>query len=131
MSAPLPDEVDVVVVGAGGAGMTAALAAAKQGLDVVLLEKSASFGGSTAQRGHLRIPDNYALRAAGEADGTAEAKRYLDAIVGDVIPKVRRDTYLDRGPEQMAELVLRDMQNRQQGRLLVWIARKNSLDALF
>ena len=29
MSSPLPDEVDVVVVGAGGAGMTAALAAAK------------------------------------------------------------------------------------------------------
>lgn len=107
MSAPLPDEVDVVVdevdvvvVGAGGAGMTAALAAAKQGLDVVLLEKSAYFGGSTARSGGgVWIPDNYALKAAGQADGTTEAKRYLDAIVGDVVPKIRRDTYLDRGPE--------------------------------
>jgi 3-oxosteroid 1-dehydrogenase len=100
MSAPLPAEVDVVVVGAGGAGMTAALAAAKQGLDTVLLEKSAYFGGSTARSGGgVWIPDNYALKAAGQADGTAEAKRYLDAIVGDVVPKVRRDTYLDRGPE--------------------------------
>ncbi len=100
MSAPLPAEVDVVVVGAGGAGMTAALASAKQGLDTVLLEKSGYFGGSTARSGGgVWIPDNYALKAAGEADGTAEAKRYLDAIVGDVVPKVRRDTYLDRGPE--------------------------------
>ena len=41
----LPSEVDVVVVGAGGAGMSAALAAAHQGLDTVLLEKSAYFGG--------------------------------------------------------------------------------------
>ena len=100
MSAPLPAEADVVVVGAGGAGMTAALAAATQGLDTVLLEKSAYFGGSTARSGGgVWIPDNYALKAAGQADGTAEAKRYLDAIVGDVVPKVRRDTYLDRGPE--------------------------------
>ena len=39
---------DVVVVGAGGAGMTAALAAARQGLDTVVIEKSEWFGGSTA-----------------------------------------------------------------------------------
>ncbi|HET8561442.1 MAG TPA: 3-oxosteroid 1-dehydrogenase [Marmoricola sp.] len=95
-------EYDVVVVGAGGAGMTAALAAAKQGLDVVLVEKSGSFGGSTARSGGgVWIPGNYALRDAGQADDPAEAKRYLDAIVGDVVPKVRRDTYVDRGPEVM------------------------------
>ena len=33
-------EFDVVVVGSGGAGMTAALAAAKKGLSVVLVEKA-------------------------------------------------------------------------------------------
>ena len=48
---PLPDSVDVVVVGAGGAGMTAALAAKKRGLDTVLIEKSSYFGGSTARSG--------------------------------------------------------------------------------
>jgi 3-oxosteroid 1-dehydrogenase len=93
---------DVIVVGAGAAGMTAALAAARQGLDTVLIEKSAYFGGSTARSGGgVWIPGNYALRAAGEADDLAESKKYLDAIVGDVVPKVRRDTYLDRGPEVM------------------------------
>ena len=103
MSAPLPPtEVDVVVVGAGGAGMCAALAAAKQGLDIVLLEKSGYFGGSTARSGGgVWMPGNYALKAAGQvsADDLAQSKLYLDSIVGDEVPKVRRDTYLDRGPE--------------------------------
>ena len=93
---------DVVVVGAGGAGMTAALAAARQGLDTLLVEKSQWFGGSTARSGGgVWIPGNYALVDAGEADDPAEAKRYLDSIVGDVVPKVRRDTLIDRGPEVM------------------------------
>lgn len=95
---------DVVVVGAGGAGMTAALAAAHHGLDTVLIEKSAYFGGSTARSGGgVWIPGNRALRDAGQvdADDAEEARRYLDAIVGDVVPKERRDTFLARGPEVM------------------------------
>lgn len=103
-SADLPTEVDVVVVGAGGAGMTAALAAGRRGLDTIVVEKSAYFGGSTARSGGgVWIPGNYALKEAGQDDpGDIErAKTYLDAIVGDVVPKVRRDTYLERGPEVM------------------------------
>src|SRR4051812_20731553 len=99
---PLPVEVDVVVVGAGGAGMCAALAAAKQGLDVVLVERSSYFGGSTARSGGgVWMPGNAALKAAGQVspDDLAQAKLYLDSIVGDEVPKGRRDTYLDRGPE--------------------------------
>jgi len=99
-SGALPDVVDVVVVGAGGAGMTAGLAAKKHGLETVLIEKSAYFGGSTARSGGgVWMPGNYALEAAGQADPLAESKRYLDSIVGDVVPKVRRDTYIDRGAE--------------------------------
>lgn len=103
-SAPLEDAYDVVVVGAGGAGMTAALAAAHHGLSTVVVEKSPSFGGSTARSGGgVWIPGNYALQAAGQVDpGDRDAaRRYLDAIVGDVVPKERRDAYLDRGPEVM------------------------------
>ncbi|MGH3362053.1 MAG: FAD-dependent oxidoreductase, partial [Nocardioides sp.] len=101
---PLPAAVDVVVVGAGGAGMTAALAAARRGLDTILVEKSPWFGGSTARSGGgVWIPGNYALRDAGQvADGDLdESKRYLDSIVGDDVPKVRRDAFLERGPELM------------------------------
>lgn len=105
MSTGVPNEVDVVVVGAGGAGMAAALAAAgRHGLETVLLEKSGTFGGSTARSGGgVWIPGNYALRDAGqvEAGDADNAKRYLDAIIGESASKVRRDTYIDRGPEVM------------------------------
>lgn len=108
MSTP-PDQVDgpvdVIVVGAGGAGMAAALAAAaRHGLRTVVIESSETFGGSTARSGGgVWIPGNYALREAGQVDrGDLDAaKLYLDSIVGDTVPKVRRDTFLDRGPEVM------------------------------
>jgi 3-oxosteroid 1-dehydrogenase len=94
--------VDVLVVGAGGAGMTAALAAADQGLDTLLVEKSEYFGGNTARSGGgVWVPGNYALEAAGVEDTPEAAKQYLDSIVGDEVPKVRRDTYIERGPEMM------------------------------
>jgi 3-oxosteroid 1-dehydrogenase len=101
---PLPTEVDVVVVGAGGAGMTAALAAGTAGLETLLVEKSGYFGGSTARSGGgVWIPGNYALREAGQVDDGdhEQAMAYLEAIVGDVVPRVRRETYLRRGPEVM------------------------------
>jgi len=98
----LPSVVDVVVVGAGGAGMTAALAAADRGLATILIEKSGYFGGSTARSGGgVWIPNNHALVEAGQADDPELSRTYLDAIVGDVVPKVRRDVYLERGPEAL------------------------------
>ena len=42
---------DVVVVGGGGAGLAAALAAAEQGADVIVLEKTATLGGTTLLSG--------------------------------------------------------------------------------
>ena len=100
----LPTEVDVVVVGAGAAGMSAALRAASHGLETVLLEKSGYFGGSTARSGGgVWIPGNYALREAGQVadDDAAQASLYLDSIVGEVVPKERREAYLSAGPEVM------------------------------
>jgi 3-oxosteroid 1-dehydrogenase len=106
MTTPVPESVgqeyDVVVIGAGGAGMSAALAAAARGLETVLLEKSSYFGGSTARSGGgVWIPNNYALEAAGQGDDPELSRLYLDSIVGDVVPKIRRDTYLERGPEAL------------------------------
>ena len=49
MSVALPGAADVVVLGGGLAGHCAALAAAEQGAAVVLIEKTASHGGSTVQ----------------------------------------------------------------------------------
>ena len=44
-------EHDVIVVGSGAGGMTAALCAAEQGLSAVVVEKDAQFGGTSAVSG--------------------------------------------------------------------------------
>src|SRR5262245_16582738 len=95
---------DVVVVGAGGAGMTAALAAARRhGLETVVIEKSAYFGGSTSRSGGgVWIPRNHALEAAHQKDSPEAASLYLESIVGDEVPRDRRETFLDRGPEVLS-----------------------------
>lgn len=94
------EEFDVVVVGSGAAGMTAALRAAHSGLSTVVVEKAAAFGGSTARSGGgVWVPGNDALRRAGVADTPEEARDYLRTIVGDVADPDRIDAYLERGPE--------------------------------
>lgn len=93
-------EFDVIVVGSGAAGMTAALAAAHRGLSVLVVEKAAKFGGSTARSGGgVWIPGNDALVAAGLDDSIADARKYLEHIIGDEVDPERIDTYLERGPE--------------------------------
>jgi flavin-dependent dehydrogenase len=42
------DAYDVVVIGAGAGGMTAAVVAAAEGLSVLLIEKTEFVGGTTA-----------------------------------------------------------------------------------
>lgn len=101
-------EYDIVVIGSGAGGMTAALTAAHRGLSVVVLEKSSHFGGSTARSGGgVWIPGNEALVADGVDDTPEAARDYLHAIIGDVVSKERIDTYLERGPE-MLSFVLRN-----------------------
>ncbi|MFE5567585.1 3-oxosteroid 1-dehydrogenase [Amycolatopsis japonica] len=96
-------EFDVIVAGTGAAGMTAALSAAHRGLEVLVVEKAAHFGGSTARSGGgVWIPGNHALRSAGISEPPERAHEYLEAIVGDVVPAELRSAFLDRGPEVLS-----------------------------
>lgn len=71
-------EVDVVVVGTGAAGCAAALFARQEGASVLMLEKAASFGGTTALSGGIYwIPNNHTMRAAGITDARDDAIRFL------------------------------------------------------
>ncbi|WP_327098278.1 3-oxosteroid 1-dehydrogenase [Nocardia vinacea] len=96
---------DVVVVGSGAAGMTAALTAAYRGLSVVLIEKSGSFGGSTARSGGgVWIPNNPVLVREGVPDSPDLARVYLKSVVGDRVPQAKQDAFLDNGPRMMTYL---------------------------
>jgi succinate dehydrogenase/fumarate reductase flavoprotein subunit len=99
---PVPDgggdAVDVLVVGAGAAGMTAALVCALDGLDVLLCEKSAQVGGTSAtSAGTIWVPGTRQARDAGFTDRIADARRYLDAVIGPAGDH-RREAYLETGP---------------------------------
>jgi 3-oxosteroid 1-dehydrogenase len=96
------DEYDVIVIGSGAAGMTAALTAAHHGLRTVLIEKAAHFGGSTARSGGgVWIPNNDVLLAEGVPDTPEQARTYLAHITGDVVDDDMRAAFLDNGPTML------------------------------
>lgn len=97
---------DVIVVGSGGGGMTAALVAAQAGLDTLIIEKTEKFGGSTAlSGGGLWIPNNHLLQADGLDDSFEKAQTYMAHTVGDRVPQSRQDAYLKNAPEMVKYLV--------------------------
>ena len=92
-------EVDLLIAGAGPAGMTAALIASIEGLDVLLCEKSDQVGGTgSTSAGTLWIPGNSQSRMAGFSDSAAQADRYLDALIGEGGNREVRNAYLQSGP---------------------------------
>ncbi|WP_165310734.1 FAD-dependent oxidoreductase [Microbacterium protaetiae] len=95
-------EVDLLVLGSGAAGLSAATTAAARGLDTLVLEKTEYLGGTTAySAGTCWIPAHRHQRALGMTHERADAQRYLDLIVGDKAPRELREAYLDRGPEMI------------------------------
>lgn len=73
--------VDVIVVGTGGAALTAALAAADGGAEVLVLEKDNVIGGTTGVSGGVMwVPNNRHLAANGLDDTRQDAIDYLSRI---------------------------------------------------
>ena len=98
--ADLSRPYDVVVLGAGAGGMTAAAVAAGEGLEVLLVEKTPLLGGTTAiSGGMVWAPGNAAAAAAGLEDSVEQARTYLDAVVGDRVGAALREAFLERAGE--------------------------------
>jgi len=96
---------DVVVLGSGAAGLTAALVAKINGARVTVLEKASQIGGTSAwSGGMIWIPNNPHMRAAGIADSKEEALTYLAALSHGLILPELAEAYVDTGPEMVSWL---------------------------
>jgi len=102
------EEVDLLIAGGGPAGMTAALVASLEGLDVLLCEKSDQVGGTgSTSAGTLWIPGNTQSKAAGFNDSGEQADLYLNALIGETTNRELRSAYLQTGPTAIDYLCAR------------------------
>jgi succinate dehydrogenase/fumarate reductase flavoprotein subunit len=94
--------VDVLVVGSGGGGMTAALAGEAFGLDTLVIEKSPQFGGSTAlSGGGIWVPGAPSQRKEGYVPDPDGVFDYLKRITDGLVSDARLRQYVDTAPEMM------------------------------
>jgi succinate dehydrogenase/fumarate reductase flavoprotein subunit len=72
---PRTESVDIIVIGSGAAGLTAALTASLEDLSCFVLEHTSVIGGTSARSsGSVWVPDNRAMRRAGIEDDRAKAE---------------------------------------------------------
>ena len=94
---------NVVVVGSGAAGLTAAVAARDAGCEVIVLESMDKVGGSSAKSGGgFWIPNNPYMKAAGVDDSYEAALIYLNEVIpekGPASSKELREAYVKHAPE--------------------------------
>jgi len=92
--------VDVLVIGTGASGMATAVTAASQGLKVLVVEKEARFGGTTARSGGwLWIPGTRLATEQGITEPPGAAKDYLRHEATTHFDEKRIDAFLENGPK--------------------------------
>ncbi|MGH9356582.1 MAG: FAD-dependent oxidoreductase, partial [Terriglobia bacterium] len=99
------EEYDLVVLGAGAGGMTAALVGSLEGMSVLLVEKTDQVGGTTAfSSGSVWIPGNLQQESIGIHGDTEAARQYLDALIDGRAERSLRETFLAAGPKMLRYL---------------------------
>ena len=98
-------EVDILVIGSGAGALTAAFTAADSGADVLVVEKSDRYGGTSATSGGgIWIPNSADARAKGHADDPEAALGYIKALIGDDVPEDKLRTYVDNAHRMLSYL---------------------------
>jgi hypothetical protein len=93
-------ECDVLVVGSGAGGLSTAVCAAHRGLKVIVAEKEAVFGGTTARSGGwMWVPGNSPAVRTGIKDSAEKARIYLQHECGAFFDAARVDAFLEAGPK--------------------------------
>ncbi len=94
-----PGVVDVLVLGSGAGGMTAALTASVLGLDTLLVEKAEVLGGTSAlSAGSVWIPNS---RHAPRDDDPRDAATYLHEALGNHYQDSLIEAFLRAGPQMI------------------------------
>jgi len=98
-AAPDSNSYDLIVIGAGGAGMSAALFGAIRGAKVLLLESTEYVGGTTAYSGGtIWIPNTLHAATVNQTDSISQAETYLRAALGNYASHELIRTFLEEGP---------------------------------
>ncbi len=98
-------EFDLVVIGAGGAGLSAALFAAIDGAKVLVVERTEYVGGTTAwSAGTTWIPGSHHAAQVNPSDTMAEVTTYLNHAVGEQAPAALRQAFLMHGAEAVSKI---------------------------
>ncbi len=92
----MEQQVDVVVVGSGAGALLTAVRAADEGLKVLVVEKAALVGGTSATSGGgIWIPDNHDMPRAGLRDSVEVAFRYVKACARGLASDERILAYVE------------------------------------
>ncbi|GGC13673.1 FAD-binding protein [Novosphingobium endophyticum] len=96
---------DLIVLGSGAAGLTAALTAAEYGARVLVVEKGEKLGGTSAwSGGQIWIPCNPHQKAYGKEDSKEKALTYLASMSNGLIEPEMAGAYIDGGIEMVTFL---------------------------
>ena len=99
------ESVDLLIVGSGGGGMVAALAAVDSGIEPLVVEKQALVGGATGMSGGMVwLPNNPLMVAEGVPDSHEDGLAYFEDVIGDVgdaSSPARREMFLTAGIEMI------------------------------
>ncbi len=99
------EEYDVVVVGSGGAGLSAAILAHDHGARVAVVERADKIGGTTAvSGGALWIPLNDTMAASGREDSRDEALAYCKRMAAGQTDHGLIETFVDSGHQMVRYL---------------------------
>jgi 3-oxosteroid 1-dehydrogenase len=94
--------VDLICVGSGAGGMSAAIAASEAGLQALVVEKDDKVGGVQAlSSGQIWLGATHLQSRLGMADSRAELASYLDNLSQGLAVPAMRDMFIDRGNEAL------------------------------